>query len=192
MDLRLRHAGPTPRGVFHLAAERAAVGPGVPIDLRSRIFERFFTTKPAGVGTGLGLSLAHTFALEHQGRIFFCDESSLGGARFTLALPLLVPAVLKPAASAAQWSRRLLPATGLKRSLPIPRWRLRAHSRWPDALRQRRAGAVWITALPGARFLKPGRQPQTTIDSAGVGFRVWSESESPFFPTARFDPSWVR
>jgi PAS domain S-box-containing protein len=62
-------------------------GPGVPPDLRSKIFEPFFTTKPVGVGTGLGLSLAHSFAMEHHGRIC-CDESSLGGARFNLLLPV--------------------------------------------------------------------------------------------------------
>ena len=61
-------------------------GPGVPVDLRSKIFEPFFTTKPVGEGTGLGLSLAHTFVLEHHGRIL-CDDSPLGGARFTVQLP---------------------------------------------------------------------------------------------------------
>ena len=61
-------------------------GPGVPVDLRSKIFEPFFTTKPVGEGTGLGLSLAHTFVLEHHGCIL-CDDSPLGGARFTVQLP---------------------------------------------------------------------------------------------------------
>jgi PAS domain S-box-containing protein len=62
-------------------------GPGVPAHLRSKIFEPFYTTKPAGVGTGLGLSLAHTFLMEHRGRIFY-RESSLGGAGFVLELPV--------------------------------------------------------------------------------------------------------
>jgi PAS domain S-box-containing protein len=63
-------------------------GPGVPAHLHSKIFEPFYTTKPAGVGTGLGLSLAHTFLMEHRGRIFY-RESSLGGAGFVMELPVV-------------------------------------------------------------------------------------------------------
>ncbi len=75
-------------------------GPGVPADLRAKIFEPFFTTKPIGVGTGLGLSLAHTFAMEHRGRIC-CDDSPLGGARFTVELPLPASAPCVQAAGVA-------------------------------------------------------------------------------------------
>jgi PAS domain S-box-containing protein len=61
-------------------------GPGVPSHLRSKIFEPFFTTKPPGIGTGLGLSVAHTYMMDHHGRIF-CDESPLGGALFEIEVP---------------------------------------------------------------------------------------------------------
>jgi PAS domain S-box-containing protein len=66
-------------------------GPGVPKDLETRIFEPLFTTKEPGVGTGLGLSIAHSIMAEHQGKIS-CHRSSLGGAGFTIELPLVAPA----------------------------------------------------------------------------------------------------
>lgn len=61
-------------------------GPGVPADLRSSIFEPFYTTKPAGKGTGLGLSVSAQIAGEFGGRLFVEDAPG-GGARFVLKLP---------------------------------------------------------------------------------------------------------
>lgn len=58
-------------------------GPGIPPASRQRIFEPFYTTKPVGAGTGLGLSVAHGIVEEHGGRLEVC-ASPLGGARFTL------------------------------------------------------------------------------------------------------------
>ncbi|HEY6172968.1 MAG TPA: HAMP domain-containing sensor histidine kinase, partial [Kofleriaceae bacterium] len=42
-------------------------GPGVPVELRERVFEPFYTTKPVGIGTGLGLSLARDIVHRHGG-----------------------------------------------------------------------------------------------------------------------------
>ena len=62
-------------------------GPGVPAELKGRIFEAFFTTRVEHGGTGLGLAVSASLADELGGRLEVGD-SPLGGARFTLYLPL--------------------------------------------------------------------------------------------------------
>jgi PAS domain S-box-containing protein len=64
----------------------ADTGPGVPEELRDRIFEPFFTTRPSG--TGIGLSISRKIVVEHGGSIGI-GKSALGGALFTVSLPLL-------------------------------------------------------------------------------------------------------
>lgn len=59
-------------------------GPGVPMKLRSEIFNPFFTTREHG--TGMGLSISRSIVLSHGGRIEVGDSTS-GGARFTVTLP---------------------------------------------------------------------------------------------------------
>jgi signal transduction histidine kinase len=62
-------------------------GPGIPEEVRPRIFEAFFTTKEAGSGTGLGLENAkRTIVKRHHGRIDV--ESSPAGTTFAVHLPL--------------------------------------------------------------------------------------------------------
>jgi signal transduction histidine kinase len=64
-------------------------GPGVLPDLREKVFERGFTTKPGGEsGTGLGLTIARTIVERHAGRIAV-RSGSTGGATFDVTLPLL-------------------------------------------------------------------------------------------------------
>ncbi len=58
-------------------------GPGVPEELRGRLFEPHYTTKPSG--TGMGLYSSHGIAREHQGDLRYTG-SHFGGA-FTLTLP---------------------------------------------------------------------------------------------------------
>jgi two-component system NtrC family sensor kinase len=62
-------------------------GDGVREDHRPRLFTPFFTTKPAGEGTGLGLSLSYGIAQSHGGSLSY-RSAPTGGPNFVLALPL--------------------------------------------------------------------------------------------------------
>lgn len=61
-------------------------GPGIPADLRQRIFDPFVTTKDVGAGTGLGLAVCRGIVEGAKGRITV-DASYEGGARFVVELP---------------------------------------------------------------------------------------------------------
>ncbi len=63
-------------------------GPGVPEAIRNRIFESYFTTKPVGVGTGIGLSISKSIIERHNGNIWF-EEVLPRGARFVVQLPAI-------------------------------------------------------------------------------------------------------
>jgi two-component system NtrC family sensor kinase len=61
-------------------------GMGIPSNIRTRLFDPFFSTKPKGEGTGLGLSISHGLISDHGGRISV--ESKRGAwTCFTIDLP---------------------------------------------------------------------------------------------------------
>ncbi|GAA4350846.1 ATP-binding protein [Hymenobacter saemangeumensis] len=61
-------------------------GPGIPTDVLPHIFEPFYTTKPAGEGSGLGLDIAQRIIRQHDGRL---EVSSVPGhTEFCAWLPL--------------------------------------------------------------------------------------------------------
>lgn len=60
-------------------------GPGIPADKLARVFDPFFTTKEQGMG--IGLSIARSIVLAHEGRIW-AENQTEGGAVFHLTLPL--------------------------------------------------------------------------------------------------------
>jgi signal transduction histidine kinase len=63
-------------------------GNGVPASVRNKLFTPFFTTKPTGEGTGLGLSVSYGIVKKHGGEILV--ESRPGeGSTFTVVLPVL-------------------------------------------------------------------------------------------------------
>lgn len=86
-------------------------GPGIAPEIRHRIFESYFTTKPVGVGTGIGLSISRSIIERHHGRIWF-EEVSPQGARFVVELP----AAARAGAGASQAGQA---STSLRRALIV-------------------------------------------------------------------------
>ncbi|MDJ0367737.1 ATP-binding protein [Hymenobacter sp. H14-R3] len=62
-------------------------GTGIPEAVRSRIFQPFFTTKPSGEGTGLGLSMAHDIITQGHGGTLSVETHEGQGTAFTIFLP---------------------------------------------------------------------------------------------------------
>ena len=65
-------------------------GPGVPAEHEAKLFQPFYTTKPVGEGTGLGLSVSYDIIRSHNGRIGY-RRSASGGAVFFFELPAFDP-----------------------------------------------------------------------------------------------------
>ncbi|WP_232826689.1 two-component regulator propeller domain-containing protein [Cognataquiflexum aquatile] len=61
-------------------------GPGIPDSIKTKIFQPFFTTKPTGLGTGLGLSLSYDIVKAHGGEIKVDSQPGLG-TTFIILLP---------------------------------------------------------------------------------------------------------
>jgi len=60
-------------------------GPGIPEDVRQKLFSPFFTTKPMGKGTGLGLNISFNIIQKHKGYIEVSSEP--GQTTFSVRLP---------------------------------------------------------------------------------------------------------
>jgi two-component system NtrC family sensor kinase len=71
-------------GVIRIAV--ADNGPGIPEAHRARVFEPYFTTKPSGIGTGVGLAVSFGIVAAHGGTLTV-DCPAEGGAVFTITLP---------------------------------------------------------------------------------------------------------
>lgn len=66
--------------------EVADNGPGIPHTLKTKIFEPFYSTKPPGQGSGLGLSVVHGIVKSHKGNIEI-KENQPKGTIFSLQFP---------------------------------------------------------------------------------------------------------
>jgi signal transduction histidine kinase len=92
------HAMEETGGVLTISSRRSAdgrhaeilvadTGGGIPVGDADRIFEPFYTTKPAGKGTGLGLAIVKEIVRELGGTVSVANVG--GGAEFTVSLPIL-------------------------------------------------------------------------------------------------------
>jgi two-component system sensor histidine kinase HupT/HoxJ len=63
-------------------------GPGVPAEHETKLFQPFFTTKPVGEGTGLGLSVSYGIVRSFRGTMGY-EHGVLGGAVFYFDLPAM-------------------------------------------------------------------------------------------------------
>jgi histidine kinase len=61
-------------------------GIGIPATLQEKVFHAFFTTKPPGEGTGLGLSTSHEIIATHGGTLTFDSVEGIH-TEFTVTLP---------------------------------------------------------------------------------------------------------
>jgi two-component system, NtrC family, sensor kinase len=64
-------------------------GLGMPESVRAKVFHPFFTTKPTGQGTGLGLSLAYDIVTKGHGGTFEVVSTEGVGSEFIIQLPIL-------------------------------------------------------------------------------------------------------
>jgi GAF domain-containing protein len=62
-------------------------GTGMPLEVKEKIFNPFFTTKPAGEGTGLGLSISHDIIVKQHGGSIEVDTQLGEFTEFTIILP---------------------------------------------------------------------------------------------------------
>ncbi len=80
----------TYRDSDRVVVEVVDAGPGIPPEVLPRIFEPYFTTKPPGQGTGLGLHVAYDIVARHGGDLRV--DSRPGKTSFRVFLPLRLPA----------------------------------------------------------------------------------------------------
>jgi len=63
-------------------------GNGIPDNIKDKIMQPFFTTKPTGEGTGLGLSLSYDIVVKGHGGNIAVETAEGEGAEFTISLPI--------------------------------------------------------------------------------------------------------
>jgi signal transduction histidine kinase len=71
-------------------------GTGIPAEVKEKIFNPFFTTKPAGEGTGLGLSISHDIIVKQHGGSIAVDTAPGQFTEFKIVLPRAGAPLVKP------------------------------------------------------------------------------------------------
>ncbi|MGE3491513.1 MAG: ATP-binding protein [Vicinamibacterales bacterium] len=98
-----------------ILVEVADNGSGLRDEDLSRVFDPFFTTREVGQGTGLGLSVCYGIVREHGGQIT-ARNAEVGGAVFTIELPVMAESLATAAAAAAP----VRPAIAPRAVVPAP------------------------------------------------------------------------
>ena len=70
-------------------------GTGIPTEVKEKIFNPFFTTKPAGEGTGLGLSMSHDIIVKQHGGTIDVDTEPGAFTEFRIVLPRAGASLIK-------------------------------------------------------------------------------------------------
>ncbi len=70
-------------------------GTGIPPDIKERMFNPFFTTKPAGEGTGLGLSISHDIIVKQHGGSIGVETAFGEFTEFRIVLPRAAAAAVR-------------------------------------------------------------------------------------------------
>ena len=76
---------PASKPRHYLCITIADDGPGIPLESQAHIFDPFYTTKPVGVGTGLGLGIVQRITEQYGGQVTFASEP--GNTEFRIRLP---------------------------------------------------------------------------------------------------------
>jgi PAS domain S-box-containing protein len=96
-------------------------GVGIPTENLSRVFEPYFTTKPPGEGTGLGLSVVHGIVRSHGGDIVARNREE-GGAEFAVRFPVTEadqPETESESGGTEGWGDSPLPAGNRERLMVV-------------------------------------------------------------------------
>jgi two-component system, NtrC family, sensor kinase len=78
-----------------LMTQMARSRPGIPPEVKEKMFNPFFTTKPVGEGTGLGLSISHDIIVKQHGGSIEVDTRPGEFTEFRIVLPRAAATIAK-------------------------------------------------------------------------------------------------
>ncbi|WP_240519004.1 ATP-binding protein [Leptolyngbya sp. BC1307] len=74
----------------------ADTGIGIPNEIQTRIFDTFYTTKPVGKGTGMGLSISHAIITKNHHGTLSCKSIAGEGSEFIIQIPVIATTSTEP------------------------------------------------------------------------------------------------